>query len=246
MLNHTLHLLQQHGFESIWCFMRLKVQWLWSSYNPLSDDNGTTLLMSRDVYRLMIKEKEYTVINMTPSQLLWDVLLPSNSKWVNIFHEIEKCLSSNIWYVLCGLCGQNRGLWGLQILALCFVDFLMWFTFCTAFQLYWNWNKRGSCEVIHRSFPRVTAISVLALFYTAAQKYLLYWIVDFRMRIKRMCGPLVSTCRFSVWAYLALLTYRCFLWCHYGLLSLCCLSSTNSEIMSYHRILHTRAGFIVL
>lgn len=27
MLNHTLHLLQQHGFESIWCFMRLKVQW---------------------------------------------------------------------------------------------------------------------------------------------------------------------------------------------------------------------------
>lgn len=197
--------------------------------------------MSRDVYRLMIKEKEYTVINMTPSQLLWDVLLPSNSKWVTIFHEIEKRLSSNIWYVFCGLCGQNRGLWAY---------FLIWFTFCTAFQLFWNWNKRGSCEAIHRSFPRVTAISVLALFYTAAQRYLLYWIVDFRMssiwrkRIKRMCRPLVSTCRFSVWAYLALLTCRCFLWCH--VLSLCCLSSTNSEIMSYHRILHTRAGFIVL
>lgn len=205
--------------------------------------------MSRDVYRLMIKEKEYTVINMTPSQLLWDVLLPSNSKWVNIFHEIEKCLSSNIWYVLCGLCGQNRGLWVLQILALCFVDFLMWFTFCTAFQLYWNWNKRASCEVIHRSFPRVTAISVLALFYTAAQKYLLYWIVDFRMssiwrkRIKRMCGPLVSTCRFSVWAYLALLTYRCFLWCHYGLLSLCCLSVVS--LVQTLKSCHT-TGFYIL
>lgn len=116
-------------------------------------------------------------------------------------------------------------------------------------QHYWNWNKRGSCEVIHRSFPRVTAISVLALFYTAAQRYLLYWIVDFRMssiwrkRIKRMCGPLVSTCRFSVWAYLALLTCRCFLWCHYGLLSLCCLSVVS--LVQTLKSCHT-TGFYIL
>jgi len=37
---------------------------------------------------------------MAPSEQLWDVLLPSNSKWAYIFHELVKLLTFPIWYIL--------------------------------------------------------------------------------------------------------------------------------------------------
>ena len=38
-----------------------------------------------------------------------DVLLPSKSKWADIFYKKVKCLSFNIWYVLCVLLGIKYG-----------------------------------------------------------------------------------------------------------------------------------------
>ena len=35
-----------------------------------------------------------------PLQLCWDVLLPSKSKWADIFNEMVKCLRFNVWNVL--------------------------------------------------------------------------------------------------------------------------------------------------
>jgi len=41
----------------------------------------------------------YTVVKMALTYPLWDVLLPSNLRWANIFHEIVRCLTFNIWFV---------------------------------------------------------------------------------------------------------------------------------------------------
>ncbi len=42
----------------------------------------------------------YTMLNMPPFQLFWDLLQASNLKWAHFVHNILKCLSLNICYVI--------------------------------------------------------------------------------------------------------------------------------------------------
>ena len=66
------------------------------------------------------------------SRFFWDVLLSSKSKWADIFHEVVKCLSINIWYV------QLRVKYLFMRFAFCFS-----FPFYTASQLYFLLEKTG-------------------------------------------------------------------------------------------------------
>lgn len=67
----------------------------------------------------------YSVFCPPPS--FWDKLLPSNEKWLNIFHEKN---ISQFKYLTCFLC-----LWDLQIITFCFN---LHFT-----QLLWSYTNTG-------------------------------------------------------------------------------------------------------
>ncbi len=56
------------------------------------------------------------------------------SKWANIWHDISKCLTFNIWYVIYIL------LW-IKYKFMRFVNYCIpfLFTICTVSQLFWNW-----------------------------------------------------------------------------------------------------------
>ena len=48
----------------------------------------------------LLKTTFFSSLLLPPSPLFWVALLPSNSRWANIYNEIVKCLTFNIWHLL--------------------------------------------------------------------------------------------------------------------------------------------------
>ncbi len=68
----------------------------WPACSPdLSPIQNIWLIIKRK-----IEGECYTMVNMTPSQLFWDLRQAYNLKWAHFVHNILKCLTLNICYVI--------------------------------------------------------------------------------------------------------------------------------------------------
>ncbi len=122
---------------NVWCIIKQKIRQRWATNSSaagnlyrarIGPNSNTKTLETRNLNAQMSsncfekKRRCYTVVNMAPSQLFWDLWEASNFKRAHFVHNILKCLSLNICYI-------NYALLWIKY-------WLMWFESCLVFFLF--------------------------------------------------------------------------------------------------------------
>jgi len=95
----------QNFFADCWASPHL---YIWETQIPShATDLVTMNVISSNMFLQLFRftTTYFSSLLLPLSQLFWDVLLSSNSRWANIFHAIVKCLAFNIWYAFYVLLG---------------------------------------------------------------------------------------------------------------------------------------------
>ncbi len=99
---------------NVWCIIKLKIRQRWATNSSaagnlyrarIGPNSNTKTLETRNLNAQMSsncfekKRRCYTVVNMAPSQLFWDLWEESTFKRAHFVHNILKCLSLKKIYI---------------------------------------------------------------------------------------------------------------------------------------------------